>query len=185
MRLVALATVMGLLASGGLSAPAVAQEAVAQDAGAQQSVAFDYGGLAEGPGREAVYYTCRACHSLKQFTQQRMSREDWDAVIERMVESNEMAPPEPFVRNQILAYLSSHFGVEEEDWGGLPPGPGQEDVYYTCQACHSLRIVVQQGLTRHSWEETLAWMVEEQGMPELEPETEAIILDYLAKYYGP
>lgn len=159
---------------GSLAAPATGQEAEE----------FDYGGLAPGPGRDAVYYTCRACHSLKQFTQQRMSREDWDAVIARMVTANEMAEPEPWVRTQILAYLSSHFAEDEEDWAGLPPGPGREEVFYTCQACHSLRIVVQQGLDRESWEETLVWMVEEQGMPEFEPEDLELVLDYLAENYG-
>lgn len=175
MRLPALASAIVLLASGGLMAPAVAQ----------QADEFDYGGLTPGPGRDAVYFTCRACHSLKQFTQQRMSRDDWDAVIGRMVQANGMAAPEPWVRTLILAYLSTHFGVEEEDWAGLPPGPGREEVFYTCQACHSLRIVVQQGLTRHSWEETLTWMVEEQGMPEPDEETLSLILDYLAANYGP
>lgn len=175
MRLPALASAIVLLASGGLMAPAVAQ----------QADEFDYGGLPPGPGREAVYFTCRACHSLKQFTQQRMSRDDWDAVIGRMVQANGMAAPEPWVRTQVLAYLSTHFGLDEEDWAGLPPGPGREEVFYTCQACHSLRIVVQQGLTRHSWEETLTWMVEEQGMPEPDEESLSLILDYLAANYGP
>ena len=66
MRLAILASAMMLRASGGLLAPAAAQD----------SESFDFGGLVPGPGREAVYYTCRACHSLKQFTQQRQSRED-------------------------------------------------------------------------------------------------------------
>ena len=174
MRLPALASAICLLACGGLTAPAAAQ----------QAEEFDYGGLAPGPGQEAVYYTCRACHSLKQFTQQRMSREDWDAVIDRMVQVNEMAAPEPWVRTQLLAYLSTHFGTDEENWAGLPPGRGREEVYYSCQACHSLRIVVQQGLTRDSWEESLVWMVEEQGMPEPDEETWMLMLDYLAEHYG-
>jgi cytochrome c len=127
MRLAILASAMMLLASGGLLAPA----------SAQQADDFDFGGLDPGPGREAVYYTCRACHSLKQFTQQRQSREDWDALIDRMVDTNGMAEPEAAVRTQLLGYLSSHFGLDEEDWGGLPPGPGREEVYYGCQACHS------------------------------------------------
>jgi len=174
MRLVVLAAAVLLVAGGTLAAPATAQDAEA----------FDYGGLTPGPGREAVYYTCRACHSLKQFTQQRMSRDDWDAVIDRMVEANEIAPPEPFVRTLMLAYLSTHFGIDEEDWQGSPPGPGREEVFYTCQACHSLRFIVQQGLTRHSWEETLDWMVEEQGMPEPDEETLTLMLDCLAEHYG-
>ena len=175
MWLVALAAAVLLLAGGGFAAPAAGQ----------QEEEFDYGGLTPGPGREAVYYTCRACHSLKQFTQQRMSRDEWDAVIDRMVEANEMAPPEPFVRTLMLAYLATHFGTDEEDWQGLPPGPGREEVFYSCQACHSLRIVVQQGLSRDSWEESLVWMVEEQGMPEPDEETLALMLDYLAEHYGP
>ena len=93
--------------------------------------------------------------------------------------------PCPTWITQLLGYLSSHFGLDEEDWGGLPPGPGREEVYYGCQACHSLRIVVQQGLSRDSWDETLVWMVDEQGMPELEPEEHQLILDYLANNYGP
>ncbi len=45
-------------------------------------------------------------------------------------------------------------------------------------------IVVQQGLTRDYWEESLVWMVEEQGMPEPDEGTWALILDYLAEHYG-
>ena len=74
---------------------------------------------------------------------------------------------------------------DEDDYGGLPPGPGREEVFYACQACHSLMIVVQQGLTRHRWDETLTWMVEEQGMPELDEDERVLVLDYLAEHYGP
>ncbi len=147
--------------------------------------AADFEGLPEGPGREAVYFTCTACHSLNQFAQQRMSREDWDANIERMIKSNNMTPPKPWARTLILSYLSTHFGVDSEDWGGLAAGPGREEVYYICQACHSLAIVLQQRLTRASWEETLEWMVEEQGMPEPEPEELSAILDYLGSRLNP
>lgn len=73
----------------------------------------------------------------------------------------------------------------ESDYGGLPPGPGREAVYDSCQACHSLMIVVQQGLNRQRWDKTLTWMVDEQGMPELDEEIRDLILDYLAQHYGP
>ncbi|MCH8037062.1 MAG: hypothetical protein IIC53_08050 [Proteobacteria bacterium] len=90
----------------------------------------DFEGLPPGPGRAAVYFTCTACHSSKQFTQQRMDREDWDQAISRMVHDNKMAAPRPWARTLMLAYLSSHFGVDDEDWAGLPPGPGREEVFY-------------------------------------------------------
>lgn len=75
-------------------------------------------------------------------------------------------------------------GHAAEDYDGLPEGPGREEVYYTCQACHSLAIVKQQGLNRASWEETLVWMVEEQGMPEPTEEELDLMLDYLSTYFG-
>ena len=71
-----------------------------------------------------------------------------------------------------------------EDWGGLAPGPGREEVYYLCAGCHSLAIVKQQRLSRESWEETLHWMIEEQGMAEPEPEEWSLVLDYLDSQLG-
>ncbi len=76
-------------------------------------------------------------------------------------------------------------GAETEDFDGLPPGPGRETVYGLCSACHSLMIVKQQGLSRRVWDETLVWMVEEQGMPPLDPPERDEVLDYLAQHYGP
>ena len=103
-----------------------------------------------------------------------------------MVQHNGMAAPEAWARDLMLGYLSTHFGREpEEDWQGLPPGPGREDVFYACKSCHSLMLVQQQGLSRERWDDTLEWMVEEQGMNPIEDEaTRDRILDYLAAHYG-
>lgn len=73
----------------------------------------------------------------------------------------------------------------QEEFGDLPPGKGQEEVFYNCTACHSTKIITQQGMTRKRWEDALVWMVEEQGMPELDEETLNVILDYLAEQFGP
>ncbi|MEJ2122881.1 MAG: hypothetical protein P8Z76_19720 [Alphaproteobacteria bacterium] len=73
----------------------------------------------------------------------------------------------------------------DDETFGLPNAPGREELLAFCGACHSMKLVVQQGLTRQSWEETLIWMYEEQEMPRLEPEEEKLVLDYLAKYVGP
>lgn len=80
--------------------------------------------------------------------------------------------------------LSLPARAEESEFGVLVVADGVEDAYYSCIACHSEMIVAQQGLTREAWEELLVWMVEEQGMPELDPETETIVLDYLSKHYN-
>ena len=73
-----------------------------------------------------------------------------------------------------------------QDWEGLPPGPGREDVFFLCRACHSLMLVKQQGLSRARWDDTLTWMVEEQGMAPIEDaQRRKRVLDYLATHYGP
>lgn len=74
---------------------------------------------------------------------------------------------------------------DPHDWQGLPPGPGREDVFYRCKACHSLMIVKQQGLSRRAWDESLVWMVEEQGMTPIEDAaTRNRVLDYLSTHFG-
>ncbi|MEM1048349.1 MAG: hypothetical protein AAGL24_19520 [Pseudomonadota bacterium] len=80
--------------------------------------------------------------------------------------------------------FTSAFAAEDAEFGVLFVAPGVEETFYACAGCHSERLVAQQGLTRAGWEETLEWMVEEQGMPEIEDPDRTVILDYLAAHYG-
>lgn len=75
--------------------------------------------------------------------------------------------------------------AQDMDWQGLPPGPGREETFNLCGACHSLKLVTQQGLPRDRWDELMDYMVDEQGMPPLEPAERKLIVDYLAEFYGP
>ncbi|MDE0059044.1 MAG: hypothetical protein OXP07_13055 [Defluviicoccus sp.] len=74
---------------------------------------------------------------------------------------------------------------DDDDYEGLPPGEGRDEVFGLCGACHSMKLVTQQGLSRSTWEEVLVLMVEEHEMAELEPEDEIPVLNYLTKFYGP
>lgn len=74
--------------------------------------------------------------------------------------------------------------ADDPEFGVLFVAEGVEETYYACVACHSEMIVAQQGLTRADWDELLDWMVEEQGMNELDPEERDTILDYLAAHYN-
>lgn len=75
--------------------------------------------------------------------------------------------------------------ADPEKWQGLPPGPGREEVFYRCKACHSLMIVKQQGLDRETWDESLEWMVDEQGMTPIEDAAiRDRVLDYLSTHFG-
>ncbi len=66
----------------------------------------------------------------------------------------------------------------------LPEGAGKEEAFYSCHACHSFNLVRQQRQSRKHWDELLDWMVEEQGMSELDSEDRDLILDYLSTYFG-
>ena len=72
---------------------------------------------------------------------------------------------------------------ELAQWG-LPLAMGREEVEIYCSACHSLRLVAQQGLSRSDWDELFDWMVEEQEMEEMPAEDKKLVLDYLSTYRG-
>ncbi len=73
---------------------------------------------------------------------------------------------------------------DEDDYEGMPPDEGRDEVFAYCSACHSMKLVTQQGLNRADWGEVLVYMVEEHEMAEIEPEDEKLVLDYLARFYG-
>ncbi len=67
----------------------------------------------------------------------------------------------------------------------LPEGPGKALVEANCQTCHSLKLVVQQSLSRERWDETLTWMQKHHKLRQFEAEERRQILDYLAAKLGP
>ncbi|MBT5073797.1 MAG: hypothetical protein HOM63_08745 [Kordiimonadaceae bacterium] len=89
------------------------------------------------------------------------------------------------VLSGLISPVYSQDDDEDPDMALLPIGEGREEVFYLCSACHSIKTVVQQRLSRDTWDYTLDYMVAEQGMPELEEEERAQILDYLATYVSP
>ncbi|MDH3667522.1 MAG: cytochrome c family protein [Paracoccaceae bacterium] len=76
--------------------------------------------------------------------------------------------------------------VEDEppEFGVLFVAGGVEETHAYCTACHSERLVAQQGLDRDGWVELIEWMVDEQGMAEIEEPDLGIVLDYLTANYN-
>lgn len=72
-----------------------------------------------------------------------------------------------------------------DDPEDLPEGPGREETFYNCIACHSFQVVVRQGMSRPMWDDTLTLMVERHGMWELDKDERQLILDYLSEQYPP
>ena len=69
--------------------------------------------------------------------------------------------------------------------GILVAGDGAAETYAYCIACHSERLVAQQGLTREGWEEVIVLMMEEHGMAPIESPSLERVLGYLSTHYGP
>ena len=82
-----------------------------------------------------------------------------------------------------LAAFIVHSPAEaQDDYDLLPDGEGKDMVYALCSGCHSVRLVAQQGLSPKRWEKMLDWMVEEQGMAELDADSHAVVMDYLTNH---
>jgi hypothetical protein len=58
-------------------------------------------------------------------------------------------------------------------------------VYGVCTGCHSSQLIQQQAMNRKKWDETLTWMIQQQGMADLQPQLRRTILDYLVEHFGP
>jgi mono/diheme cytochrome c family protein len=65
----------------------------------------------------------------------------------------------------------------------LPEGKGRDETFYACAACHGTAIIKAQGMSRERWEATIDWMVERHGMPEIDADDRALIVEYLARAF--
>jgi mono/diheme cytochrome c family protein len=88
----------------------------------------------------------------------------------------------------MLAAASAGVAAQSSDDRGIddfPPGDGREETANLCAACHSGRIVSQQGLSREQWSETLDLMTARHKMPKLDGAERELILAYLAAAFPP
>ncbi len=99
-----------------------------------------------------------------------------------------------FLSVWILAFAFAGAGVQAqqqqftpqpEDPESFPDGPGRDDAFYACGACHSFKLVASQGFSRERWDDTISLMTERHGMPKLEGKDRELILNYLAKTFAP
>jgi hypothetical protein len=72
----------------------------------------------------------------------------------------------------------------DPNFGNLPVGPGMEDTFYMCTACHSAQTFAQQRLTDERWNYLWDWMIESQGMPDYGEEMREIITGYLTTHFS-
>lgn len=83
-----------------------------------------------------------------------------------------------------LAAAGAVVHAQDDPGQGMPPGPGRDDVVAWCSGCHAMHTVVQQGMSRSRWDETISWMVTEHNMPKPTEAERKVLLDYLSTHYN-
>jgi len=83
------------------------------------------------------------------------------------------------------ALAQSTFTPHEESPEEFVAGPGRDETFYACTACHGFKLVAQQGLSRAGWEDSLNLMVRKHNMPPLDDKDRATVLGYLEVAYPP
>jgi hypothetical protein len=83
------------------------------------------------------------------------------------------------------ALAQSTFTPREESPEEFVAGPGRDETFYTCTACHGFKLVAQQGMTRAQWEDSINLMVRRHNMPVLDDKDRATVLGYLEAAYPP
>ena len=81
--------------------------------------------------------------------------------------------------------LCHFFGTGLRSHWPHEPGPGRDETFGLCTACHGYKLVSNQGMTRDRWNETMTWMTERHGMPDTQGADRHLILDYLATHHPP
>ena len=81
--------------------------------------------------------------------------------------------------------LARSIEIAEHGIGLFAAGPGAAETHAACTACHSERIVIQQGLPLRQWDKLLDLMADEHEMTPLRGGLRQIVLEYLSQHYGP
>ena len=62
-----------------------------------------------GPGRDAAFYACTACHNFKLVAQQGMTRRQWEDSLQWMTDRHKMSPLPEKDKKIVLDYLETTF----------------------------------------------------------------------------
>ncbi|MGY8916006.1 MAG: monoheme cytochrome C [Flavobacteriales bacterium] len=91
--------------------------------------------------------------------------------------------------NDDIEYVDIEVDTEKIENGihvrtGFVEADGMQQVINNCTNCHSAKLVTQNRMSKEGWTATIRWMQKTQNLWDL-GENEDVIVDYLAKNYGP
>ena len=108
-------------------------------------------GIPAGEGSEILRRRCLRCHATELIGQQRLSRTGWERELTKMISWG--AAVEDSEKNQLVDYLTAHFGVEKrsQQASGDIAGSASALLETRCQTCHDLRLIEAQRLDVSGW----------------------------------
>ncbi len=78
----------------------------------------DFGVMVAAPGASETFDACTPCHSERIVVQQGLARDQWDELLDWMVDEHEMEPVDADLRTVILDYLGEHYGPDRPNFPG-------------------------------------------------------------------
>lgn len=83
------------------------------------------------------------------------------------------------------AIAQTTFTPRDESPEEFAAGPGRDETFYACTACHNFKLVAAQGLNRAQWDDSINLMIRRHNMPPPEPKDREVLLNYLETAYPP
>jgi hypothetical protein len=84
-----------------------------------------------------------------------------------------------------MALAQTAFTPRDENPEEFAAGPGRDDTFYACTACHNFKLVAAQGLSRTGWDDSINLMIRRHNMPPPDPKEREVLLNYLEAAYPP
>ena len=83
------------------------------------------------------------------------------------------------------AIAQTAFTPRDESPEEFAVGPGRDETFYACTACHNFKLVAAQGLSRAGWDDSINLMIRRHNMPPLDGKDREVVLNYLEAAYPP
>jgi len=81
--------------------------------------------------------------------------------------------------------VAQNFTPRDESPEEFAAGPGRDEAFYACTACHNFKLVAAQGLSRAGWDDSINLMIRRHNMPPLDGKDREVVLNYLEAAYPP
>ena len=140
--------------------------------------------LPEGDGKKILQSACTACHGIDGVVRLKLDKAGWEGLVSSMVSNGAQVDTKDFP--VLVAYLVKNFGPAGQTAQGGGAGndaAAKKILENTCTACHDLDLVSDQHLSKEEWTAIVNSMVAKGAA--VEDKDKPVLLDYLAKTYGP